>query len=115
MNSHNQILKKAEFLKSVKSELVQKNIQSVFSYFDEKLKKSLGGKGLSRFSLVRSYKEFANSSFHSDHAMVLGNQMFLDANDFMDLTKNGVFEPMSTKIILNEIGGGKLSLMLVRI
>lgn len=75
----------------------------IFSYFDKHLKKNLGGKGLSKFRLVKSYKEFASGSFHSDHAMVLGNYMFLDVKDAMDLSRNGIYEPMSTKIIQNEI------------
>jgi len=67
------------------------------------MKKILGGKGLTKYSAVRSVKNYANSNLRTDIINIQGHKMYLDRHDSMKLSINEVYEPLEIELIRKEI------------
>jgi FkbM family methyltransferase len=64
-----------------------------------------------RFDRVRKQiKDFIISCIKSDTAQVQGHKMFLDSKDSLNLSINGVYEPLETEIVKQEIKKGDVVL-----
>ena len=63
----------------------------------------IGGKGLSKYKIIRTSKKFAEKNIHSSHVNVQGHEMYLDPSDSLRLSTNGVFEPYTTQVIKQNI------------
>ena len=74
------------------------------------MRKTLGGKGLTKYSAIRVIKNFALSQLRSEYVEVQGNKMHLDAKDCLQLSINEIFEPIETNIIKREIQNGDIVL-----
>lgn len=83
----------------------------------------IGGKGFSKYKIIRKGKKFAenniHSSSHSDNVLysfheypfcthVQEHEMYLDPSDSLRLSTNGVFEPYTTEVIKQNISNGDL-------
>ena len=68
----------------------------------------IGGKGLSKYKIIRTSKKFAENNIHSSHVSVQGHEMYLDSSDSLQLSTNGVFEPYTTQVIKQNISGGDI-------
>ena len=68
----------------------------------------IGGKGLSKYKIIRTSKKFAENNIHSSHVSVQGHEMYLDSSDSLRLSTNGVFEPYTTQVIKQNISGGDI-------
>ncbi len=68
----------------------------------------IGGKGLSKYKIIRTSKKFAENNIHSSHVNVQGHEMYLDSSDSLRLSTNGVFESYTTEVIKQNISGGDI-------
>ena len=68
----------------------------------------IGGKGFSKYKIIRKGKKFAENNIHSSHVNVQGHEMYLDSSDSLRLSTNGVFEPYTTEVIKQNISNGDL-------
>ncbi len=68
----------------------------------------IGGKGLSKYKIIRTSKKFAENNIHSSHVSVQGHEMYLDSSDSLRLSTNDVFEPYTTEVIKQNISSGDL-------
>ena len=68
----------------------------------------IGGKGFSKYKIIRNGKKFAENNIHSSHVNVQGHEMYLDSSDSLRLSTNGVFEPYTTEVIKQNISNGDL-------
>lgn len=68
----------------------------------------IGGKGFSKYKIIRKGKKFAENNIHSSHVSVQGHEMYLDSSDSLRLSTNGVFEPYTTEVIKQNISNGDL-------
>ncbi|HKP72261.1 MAG TPA: FkbM family methyltransferase [Pyrinomonadaceae bacterium] len=59
----------------------------------------LEGSGVGRFALVRRANDFLVRSLKQTYAEVQGHKMYLDANDSLALSVNGVYEPFETELL----------------
>jgi len=67
------------------------------------MRKILGGKGLTKYSTVRSIKNYANSNLRTDIVNIQDHKMYLDRHDSMKLSINEVYEPLEIELIKKEI------------
>lgn len=72
--------------------------------------KNFGGKGLRKYSLVKSAKNFLISQAKSDFANIRGHKMYLGPKDSLGLSINGIYEKLETELIKNEIKNGDVVL-----
>ena len=68
----------------------------------------IGGKGLSKYKIIRTSKKFAENNIHSSHVNVQGHEMYLDTSDSLRLSTNDVFEPYTTQVIKQNISSGDI-------
>ena len=68
----------------------------------------IGGKGFSKYKIIRKGKKFAENNIHASHVSVQGHEMYLDSSDSLRLSTNGVFEPYTTEVIKQNISNGDL-------
>lgn len=61
--------------------------------------RALDGSGVGRFAFVRGVNDFLVKSFKKTYAEVQGHKMYLDANDSLSLSVNGVYEPVETELL----------------
>jgi FkbM family methyltransferase len=69
-------------------------------------KKIFGGKGLSKYSLIKKWKYYGLNNFRAEYTNVQGSLMHLDKFDESDLSINGIYEPLETEIIKEKIQNG---------
>ena len=74
------------------------------------MNKILGGRGLTKYPLIVSIKNFALTNLRSEYAYVNGHKMILDSNDCLQLSINEIYEPVETNIIKQEIKKGDVVL-----
>lgn len=72
------------------------------------MKKFSFGYGISKFYPIKIIMKKFESNFKSDYAIVQGSKMFLDPGDSLDLSINGVYGELDTKIIREEIHEGDI-------
>ena len=72
------------------------------------MKKFSFGYGISKFYPIKIIMKKIESNFKSDYAIVQGSKMFLDPGDSLDLSINGVYGELDTKIIREEIHEGDI-------
>jgi len=72
------------------------------------IRKLIGGKGLSKYKIIRTSKKFAENNIHLSHVNVQGHEMYLDPSDSLRLSTNGVFEPYTTQVIKRNISSGDI-------
>ena len=61
------------------------------------------GLGLGRFKLVRIFANRMTAPIKNDFAIVMGNKMFLDPQDSLLLSINGIYEEFETELVSKEI------------
>lgn len=76
----------------------------------KKMNKVLGGRGLTKYPLIVSIKNFALANLRSEYAYVQGHKMILDSKDCLQLSINEIYEPAETDIIKQEIKKGDIVL-----
>lgn len=76
----------------------------------KKVNKKFGGKGLTKYPLIRLVKNYALTNFRNNYAFVQGYKMILDSKDCLQLSINEIYEPLETNIIKNEIKNGDVVL-----
>lgn len=74
------------------------------------LKKTLGGFGLEHLFPINIFYKLLVKSIKSDYAVVCGHKMFLDSQDSLNLSVNGIYEPTETELINREIRPGDVVL-----
>jgi len=72
--------------------------------------KHLSGYGIGKLYPIKLAHEFLRSHLKTNVAEVLGHKMFLDSKDSLDLSINGVYEPLETKLVKKEIKKGDVVL-----
>jgi len=72
----------------------------------KKVKKILDRFKLGRFPLIRRLDRFLFNIFKSDHAHILGHEMFLDDKDSLDLYLYGIYEEFETTLYPSMIKEG---------
>tara|TARA_A100001037_G_scaffold301543_1_gene331307 strand:- start:1656 stop:2534 length:879 start_codon:yes stop_codon:yes gene_type:complete len=72
------------------------------------LKKVFGGKGLTKYSSVRDFKQNVEESVHSEFVIINGNKLFLDSSDSLRLSLKKEFEPKTTDLIQERIFPGNI-------
>lgn len=82
----------------------------IFLYAYKKVKKIVGGKGLTKYPFVKSMKIFAYSHLHSNFANIQEHKMFLDPHDSMRLAINEIYEPTETELLKKLIKKGDIVL-----
>src|SRR3989338_2045118 len=70
----------------------------------------LGGHGLARFYPIRVLNDSLLKHLKSNCVIVRGHKMFLDRNDSLNLSINGVYEEYATKIMEREVKSGDVVL-----
>ena len=70
----------------------------------------LGGYGIGRFYPIRVFHKFALKKMKSNFAIVQGHKMFLDSEDSLNLSINGIYEENETALIKKEIEQGNIVL-----
>src|SRR5712692_561510 len=68
------------------------------------------GYGLARFRAVRYVERLVRAVLRSDYAKVLGHRMFLDPKDVLNLSVDGIYEPLVTELVQNEVQTGDVVL-----
>jgi FkbM family methyltransferase len=72
------------------------------SYWESR--KRLSGYGLPRFRAVRFAERLVRAVLRSDYAEVLGHRMHLDHRDILNLSVDGIYEPLVTRLVQKEVG-----------
>ena len=72
------------------------------------IKKIFEGKGLTKFSTVRKIKNYALDNFKTEFVYVQGNKIFLDEEDWLQLSVNEIIEPVETKLFNDIIKNGEV-------
>ena len=80
----------------------------LFLLYKKCMKKFSFGYGISKFYPIKIIMKKFESNFKSDYAIVQGSKMFLDPGDSLDLSINGVYGELDTKIIREEIHEGDI-------
>ena len=80
----------------------------LFLFYKKCMKKFSFGYGISKFYPIKIIMKKFESNFKSDYAIVQGSKMFLDPGDSLDLSINGVYGELDTKIIREEIHEGDI-------
>ena len=80
----------------------------LFLHYKQCMKKFSFGYGISKFYPIKIIMKKIESNFKSDYAIVQGSKMFLDPGDSLDLSINGVYGELDTKIIREEIHEGDI-------
>jgi FkbM family methyltransferase len=96
---------------AVKRRLTGKKVGSMaFQQFLVRLYKravrDLKGHGLGRFRIVQTAKRHAYLTVRAKSAVVDGHPMFLDAHDILELSINGIYEPVETALAKSEVKPG---------
>lgn len=86
------------------------NKQQIFRSLYHFSMKNFGGKGLRKYSFVRTMKNFMISQAKSDFAIVQGNKMYLGPKDSLNLSINGVYEDVETEFVKKIIHKGDVVL-----
>ena len=68
-----------------------------------KIVKMLSGHGLKKYYPVMILNNFVKSKLKNDFAIVQGHKMYLDQKDNLSLSIFGVYEPLETELVKNEI------------
>jgi len=72
------------------------------SYWESR--RLLSGYGLPRFRAVRFAERLVRAVLRSDYAEVLGHRMHLDHRDILNLSVDGIYEPLVTGLVQKEVG-----------
>jgi FkbM family methyltransferase len=80
----------------------------LFLLYKKCMKKFSFGYGISKFYPIKIIMKKFESNFKSDYAIVQGSKMFLDPGDSLDLSINGVYGELDTKIIRDNIKEGDI-------
>ena len=78
---------------------MKRSLLRIHKYIKKVLRKS----GIQKFGIIRNINSYINSLLKSNFANVQGHKMFLDKNDILNLSINGIHEPFTTEIIKKEI------------
>lgn len=70
------------------------------------VRRVLIGTGLGKFRIVDYINSRLLTSLKTDYTVVLGNKMYLDECDALELSLNGIYEPTETKLIQSIIKPG---------
>jgi len=70
------------------------------------IRKALIGTGIGKFRVINYINNVLLTSLKKDYTIVLGNKMYLDSHDALELSLNGIYEPMETALIQQLIGPG---------
>jgi len=76
----------------------------------KKLKSVFSGKGLHKIFPIGMMHAFLIRRLKSDYAEVQGHKMFLDPQDTLDLSLNGIYEPLETELVKREVRTGDIVL-----
>jgi FkbM family methyltransferase len=68
------------------------------------LDKNLSGYGLPRLRAVRYMERLVRAMLRSDYTEVLGHRMHLDPRDILNLSVDGIYEPLVTAVVQKEVG-----------
>src|SRR5438309_4886384 len=66
--------------------------------------KHFDGYRLARFRAVRYAERLVRAVLRSDYAEVLGHRMDLDTRDILNLSVDGIYEPLVTGLVQKEVG-----------
>src|SRR5260370_21873445 len=72
-----------------------------------------GGYGIGNFYPFKVAHDYLYKSLKSDFAIVQGHKMFLDSEDTLDLSLNGIYEPFETELVNKEVNNGDVVLDIV--
>src|SRR2546422_5286600 len=72
--------------------------------------KHFDGYRLARFRAVRYAERLVRAAIRSDYAEVIGHRMHLDRRDILNLSVDGIYEPLVTELIQNEVKTGDVVL-----
>jgi FkbM family methyltransferase len=69
-------------------------------------RKILIGSGIGKFRIVELVNNFLLSHMKKDYVVVLGNKMYLDKDDALELSLNKIYEPRETNLIQTLVNNG---------
>ena len=72
------------------------------------MKKVVGGKGLTKYSSIKEFKQNAEDGAHSEYVTIDGNKLYLDSSDSLRLSVKKEFEPQTTDLIQKNIFSGNI-------
>ena len=84
--------------------------QDFFLSLYKKTMNNFAGKGLRKYPFVKELKHFLIEQAKSDFTIVNNNKMYLGPRDCLKLSVNGVYEPLETKWVKNNVNGGDIVL-----
>ena len=72
------------------------------------LKKVIGGKGLTKYSSIKEFKQNIEDGANSEYVTIDGNKLYLDSSDSLRLSVKKEFEPQTTCLIQKNIFSGNI-------
>jgi len=85
-------------------------MRNIFCKLYQLTEKTLGGRNLEKYYLIHSMNKFIKSHLKKDFAIIDGHKMFLDSNDSLRLSINGVYEEFETEIVKKYVKSGDVVL-----
>ena len=80
--------------------------KKIFSNFFKKIVIHLAGHGIGNNKIVSSIFNYLKSNLKSEFVEIDGNKLFLDKNDSLCLSINGIYEEFETSIVKKEVNSG---------
>ena len=72
------------------------------------IKKVVGGKGLTKYSSIKEFKQNVEDGANSEYVTIDGNKLYLDSSDSLRLSVKKEFEPQTTDLIQKNIFSGNI-------
>lgn len=72
------------------------------------IKKVVGGKGLTKYSSIKEFKQNVEDGANSEYVTIDGNKLYLDSSDSLRLSVKKEFEPQTTCLIQKNIFSGNI-------
>ncbi len=80
--------------------------KKIFSNFFKKSVIHLAGRGIGNNKIISSVFNYLKSNLKSEFVEIDGNKLFLDKNDSLCLSINGIYEEFETSIVKKEVNQG---------
>ena len=84
--------------------------QKIFVPIFKKTLEFFSGRGLRKYKFLHTAKTIAISNLKSNFAIIQGHKMYLGPKDSLQLSINGIYEELETKIVKKEVKNGDIVL-----
>ena len=77
--------------------------EKLFNFYKQNITKYSRGKGYGKKYPIKFFLKKTKSALRPEFCQVLGHTMYLDKHDSLDLSVNGIYNELDTKIVTNHI------------